>query len=327
MKFVFVDKLKSAMEIAFKTNENIILYGKGGHGKSEFTEAFFKDKGITPFVKTLGSGTTTDSLFGGIDIQLFEKTGKIEYLVENSFMNFEYVVLEELFDSPDYILEQLKDILTSKRFRNGTQIFPLKTKLIVCCTNKTRDEFSKNDSLRALMERFPLEIKVEWPNYTQVSYSYLFKEVMGKGYKELEYILAKLHQSGTTVSPRIAIKAARMIDECGLDCLDFIAEFGGKNKPLVDAEREKYKNVSVIEELLEKMLETKDEIGKANVTNIDGIKECKKLIKRTEALIAQAKTKKSDDETLDRVNKIIAQVSSIVKNKKDEMERILKENE
>src|SRR4029078_3038105 len=113
----------------------------------------------------MGSGTTTDKLFGGLDLKLFNEEGKIQYLVENSFMNDEFVIFEELFDAPDYILEQLKDILSSGVFRNGTQVFPIKTKLIICCTNKTREQFSKNDSLKALMERFPLEHEVKWDSY------------------------------------------------------------------------------------------------------------------------------------------------------------------
>jgi hypothetical protein len=39
---------------------------------------------------------------------------EFEYLVENSFMNHEYVVFEEMMDAPDFILEQLKDILSSR---------------------------------------------------------------------------------------------------------------------------------------------------------------------------------------------------------------------
>lgn len=326
-KFVFAENLEKSLEVAFGSGENIILYGKGGHGKSEFTEWFFDNKGITPFVKTLGSGTTTESLFGGIDIKTFEKTGKLEYLVENSFMNYEYVVLEELFDAPDYILEQLKDILTSKKFRNGTQVFPIKTKLIVCCTNKTREEFSKNDSLKALMERFPLEYKVEWKNYTRTSYNFLFKTVMGKSFTQLEYILEKLHQNGTTVSPRTAIKAAKMVEACGQDCLEFIAEFSGKNADIVKVEIEKYKNVQIIVEIREKMEVLMKELGSRDLKTIEGIKEMKTDVKKLEALITTLKTKKVDDDVLAENNKYISKISAVIKKRKDELEQILKENE
>lgn len=326
-KFVFAEPMQKGLDIAFKTGENIVLYGKGGHAKSEFTEQFFAEKKIEPFVKTMGNGTTTESLFGGIDIKVFEKEGKMEYLVENSFMAHEYVVLEELFDAPDFILEQLKDILTSKKFRNGTQIYPIKTKLIVCCTNKTREEFSKNDSLKALMERFPLEVKVEWTNYTRTSYNYLFKEVLGKDYPMLEFIMEKLHQNGTTVSPRTAIKAAKMFEECGEDCLDYIAEFTGKNASIVKVERDKFRNVSLVIGLRKTINDLVDEVKKCNITTIEGIKDCKTKIKKIEVAIGAMKNKKIDDELLQENQKLVEKVSKIIATRQQEMEKILKENE
>lgn len=319
-KFVFTNDLEKAMDISFLTEENIILFGKGGHAKSEFTTEFFKSKGINPFVKTMGSGTTTDSLFGGIDIALFNTTGKLEYLVENSFMNHEYVVFEELFDAPDYILEQLKDIITSKKFRNGTQEFDIKTKLIICCTNKTREEFSKNDSLKALMERFPLEYKVEWDSYTRETYNFLFQTVLGKAYPELEFILEKLHLNGTTVSPRTAIKAAKIIDSCGnLTCLDFIADFSGKNKDLVKEELKKYKNVAVINKLIEEISVMATQCELIPLNTLDGIKAAKAMVKQMEASIKTLGAKKADDDMIGRRNEALSRFNDYINSKNQQI--------
>jgi MoxR-like ATPase len=234
--FVFMDKSVSILDIGLKTGKNIVLYGPGGHGKSELTMAYLAEKGIDPYVITMGTGMTTDRLFGGLDIPTFEKTGKIEYLVENSFMNSEYVVFEELFDAPDFILEQLKDILSSKVFRNGTQIFPIKTKFIICCTNRTREEFSKNASLKALMERFPLELNVVWDNYTEASYSKLLETKFGEGNVDpiIPYLLQEYHRGGITISPRVAVTAYTVYEECGPDSLSFIAEFAKKPTLIAD---------------------------------------------------------------------------------------------
>jgi hypothetical protein len=228
--FVFMDKSINILDIGLKTGKNIVLYGPGGHGKSELTMAYLAEKGINPYVITMGTGMTTDRLFGGLDIPTFEKTGKIEYLVENSFMNHEYVVFEELFDAPDFILEQLKDILSSKVFRNGTQIFPIKTKFIICCTNRTREEFSKNASLKALMERFPLELNVVWDNYTEASYNKLLETKFGSGNVDpiIPFLLQEYHRGGVTISPRVAVTAYSVFEECGPDSLNFIAEFAKK---------------------------------------------------------------------------------------------------
>lgn len=241
--FVFMDKSLNILDIGLKTGKNIVLYGPGGHGKSELTMAYLAEKGIDPYVITMGTGMTTDRLFGGLDIPTFEKTGKIEYLVENSFMNNEYVVFEELFDAPDFILEQLKDILSSKVFRNGTQIFPIKTKFIICCTNRTREEFSKNASLKALMERFPLELNVVWDNYTEVSYNKLLETKFGQGNVDpiIPFLLQEYHRGGITISPRVAVTAYTVYEECGPDSLNFIAEFAKKPALIADTLK-KYQN-------------------------------------------------------------------------------------
>ena len=234
--FVFMDKTAKVLEIGFETEKNIVLYGPGGHGKSEMTMAFFAEKGIDPYVITMGTGMTTDRMFGGLDIPTFNNTGKIEYLVENSFMNHEFVIFEEMFDAPDFILEQLKDILSSGTFRNGTQSFPIKTKFIVCCTNRTRDEFSKNMSLKALMERFPLELNVVWDNYTDISYNKLLEERFGEGNVDpvIPFVLQEYAKNSIIISPRVAITAYSVYEKCGAEALGYIAEFAKKPKLVAD---------------------------------------------------------------------------------------------
>jgi hypothetical protein len=236
-KFVFMDKTVNILNVGYSTCKNVILYGPGGHGKSEITLDFLKAKGIDPFIQTMGTGMTTDRLFGGLDIPTFETTGKIEYLVENSFMNHEYVIFEELFDAPDFILEQLKDILSSGVFRNGTQIFPINTKFIICCTNRTRDEFSKNMSLKALMERFPLELNVIWDNYTEISYNKLLESKFGVGEVDpvIPYLLQEYAKNSITISPRVAVTAYQVYDQCGPESLSFIAEFAKKPSLIAEA--------------------------------------------------------------------------------------------
>ena len=93
--FVYMDDVNKILNVALNTQENVILFGKGGYGKSEYTIEFLKELGIEPFVLTMGSGMTTDRMFGGLDLKTFNETGKLEYLVQNSFMNHEFVIFEE----------------------------------------------------------------------------------------------------------------------------------------------------------------------------------------------------------------------------------------
>ena len=289
-KFVFMDKTSSILEIGYSTCKNIVLYGPGGHGKSEMTLEFLKEKGIVPYVITMGTGMTTDRLFGGMDIPTFEKTGKIEYLVENSFMNHEYVVFEEMFDAPDFILEQLKDILSSGIFRNGTQIFHIKTKFIICCTNRTRDEFSKNMSLRALMERFPLELNVIWDNYTEISYNKLLESKFGVDNVDpvIPYLLQEYAKNGITISPRIAVTAYQVYDQCGPDSLSFIAEFA-KKPSLISEVIKKFEATIKFRELSTGINELIDKINGLSLNTTADEKMYKGLLKDLTNMITDIK--------------------------------------
>lgn len=262
-KFVFMDKALKILDAGIKTEKNVILYGPGGHGKSELTLEFFYSKNINPYVITMGSGMTADRLFGGLNIPVFQNEGKIEYLVENSFMNHEFAIFEEMMDAPDYILEQLKDVLSSGVFRNGTQVYPIKTRFIVCCTNKTREEFAKNDSLKALMERFPLELNVVWDNYTEIAYNKLLETRFGEGTIDpmMPFLLQEYVKNGINISPRIALDAYVIYEECGPESLAFIAEFAKKPAIINDALKKfqstvKFKEMGAdIEEILNRLSE------------------------------------------------------------------------
>jgi MoxR domain in the MoxR-vWA-beta-propeller ternary systems len=260
-KYVFMDKAMAILDVALKTEKNVILYGPGGHGKSELSYDFLVEKDLIPYVLTFGSGMTADRLFGGLNIPVLKDTGKIEYLVENSFMNHEYVIFEEMMDGQDHLLEQLKDILSSGYFRNGTQVFKIKTKLIIGCTNKTRAEFSKNNSLRALMERFPLELNVMWDNYTETAYKTLLEKRFGEIDPMMPFLLQEYSRNSIIISPRIALDSYEIFEVCGPDSLMFIAEFVQKPNLIKDSLKKfeatiKFKEAGAnVEDLITKLTE------------------------------------------------------------------------
>lgn len=229
-RFVFMDKTLAVLEAGIKTGKNVVLYGPGGHGKSEIALEFLLEKGITPYIMTCGAGLTAEKLFGGFDIKEYNESGKLHYLLDNSLFNHEYVILEEMMDAPDYILETLKDSLSSGFYRNGSQVYTIKTRFIIACTNKTRADFSKNDSLKALMERFPLEHNVIWDNYNKLTYNTLLERTFGEGKVDpvIPFILEEYHISGITISPRIALDSYEIYEVCGPNDLTFIADFAKK---------------------------------------------------------------------------------------------------
>lgn len=163
-KFINTSEISDVLKNAMKNSMNLIIYGKGGYGKSEMvTELFsgpeFKDM---VFVKSLSEATTEEDLFGGINVKKLSDTGVVEYNCENSFANKEIVVFEEIFDANPRVLAALKDTLTAKEIRNGNQRFPMKTKVIIGLTNRTYDEVIQDNSTEALTQRFPLSFKLEY---------------------------------------------------------------------------------------------------------------------------------------------------------------------
>lgn len=223
-KFIYSDDVVDVLIAAIESGRNALLWGRGGHGKSEITELVLNklyEAGHLkelPFIQAFGDGLTTEKLFGGMNIKKYKEHGVIEYLPENSFMNHEIVVFEEIFDAPANLLLELKDIMTSKKFRQGTEVFDVKTKVYIGLTNKSKEEFAdKDDSLKALAERFALTLKVEWNKYTAKDFRLLFKKVFGDNYyadnqgklDTLASIAEMNNTEGTSfISPRTAVAAA-----------------------------------------------------------------------------------------------------------------------
>jgi molybdopterin converting factor small subunit len=171
-----------------------------------------------------------------------------------------------MMDAPDFILEQLKDILSSGQFRNGSQVFDIKTRFIIACTNKTREEFAKNPSLKALMERFPLEHNVIWDNYNEASYNTLLEKRFGVGKVDpiIPYLLQEYSRANITISPRIALDCYEIYEVCGPDSLIFIAEFAKKPTLISEALSKfeatvQFKKMGAdIQDLIQEMASTKN---------------------------------------------------------------------
>lgn len=239
-RYVYSAKNIDALETAFNRNKNIVLWGPPGEAKSSLSVDFLALKGITsPYIMSLGMGSKTEDLFGAINIEEFTKNSKVIYNVEESFMNHEYVIFEEAFDAPAELLSQLKDILSSGWFRKGNQQFKIKTKLVIICTNVDRKIYAKNPSIKALMERFPLEKKFEWEKYNAVTYGHLIRTVQGDEYAHplLLTILEEFAKKDNKISPRIALEASELLYHCGIECLDLIADLNSDPELLKEAKK------------------------------------------------------------------------------------------
>lgn len=217
-EFIFTDEISRMLELGFGSGKNLIIFGPGGHAKSEMIKTVIQDLGLESetFFQFFGEGMDESKLFGGLDFRKLEEQKLLEYHPERSFLNSRFAVFEELFDAPASVLLALKDTLTARELRNGAQRFPMRTEVIICLTNKQPSEISElGPAAHALIERFPLQLNLQWKDYSANSYKMLFEKVAPRlggpilnGFKPiLAEILAKATAEGNFVSPRTAVHA------------------------------------------------------------------------------------------------------------------------
>lgn len=213
---------------AWNCGENCILFGPGGYGKSDAAVLFadyLRDKGLVstpPFVLAFGQGMTEERLLGGLDIKRFQSEGEIIYNLQRAFVSSEVVIFEELWDAFPGVLLILKDILQSRMVRMGEQSYPIKTKIVIAATNRSRDEVVSDLSTAALMERFVFEREVCWTSWLPSDYEGAFRAGAGDDSdiaREVAAICAAASEGEYKISPRTAGKALKSAKYNGLQSL------------------------------------------------------------------------------------------------------------
>lgn len=245
-RFIKTDEVASILSLAFTSNKNAIIFGPAGHGKSDMlkyiTNALIpkrcpninggscngacecpeEDKISDVFVQSFGEGMDEAQLWGGVDMGKLQdpENPRLEYAPQYSFLNYSFAIFEEIFDAPATVLLSLKDTLTARELRNGYQRYPMKTRCVVALTNKRPEEISKlGPSAHALIERFPLQLNLQWDSYEYADFKELFDKVYPSNEhrgisdikKTLAELLASAHAKSQFVSPRSAIHALECV--------------------------------------------------------------------------------------------------------------------
>lgn len=240
-KFVHMDGFGEILAMALRTGENVILWGPAGQAKSELVEHILTALNLSPFAKIQACdiGTEVASLFGGINFKALNENGQLEYALEESIFGKEIAVLEEVFDASPEVLASLKNALTAKMVYTENKAFPVRTRSIIACTNRSPEEIAKlGESYRALIDRFPLQVEVKWPSYKSDDYLAMFLKRGHAATPQIQRIADILAKSGSKdkpITPRTAMKALKFaIDHAamrGKSAIDSEAVYALRHMP------------------------------------------------------------------------------------------------
>lgn len=231
-RFVKYEQVARAIALGLQSNQNVIFWGPAGHGKSEMVEDALRGLGLwtvdnatglpahdtSTFIQSFGEGLTEDQLWGGIDLKAMEDDKVIKYHPEHSFLNKDIAVFEEMFDAPAICLLPLKHTITQKVLAKGGIYYPMRTKSIIVCTNKNPEDLqAMGPSHQALVERFPIQLKVEWQSYNAEDYAEMMAHHKNANMfhddmiNALADIISKVSKAGTFISPRTAMWAMGLV--------------------------------------------------------------------------------------------------------------------
>lgn len=172
-KFILMDEVADALYNAITLRQHIMLYGQGGHAKSELAEyavgLFYKPEDT--FILSVDRHTPQAALTGPTNVPELMR-GNYTLVVQQSIMAHKAAIIEEGLDSR--VISGLKDLLTRGRFCTGDVCYDMKTEFIILCTNHTPEDWAQNASDMALLRRFHYRVKVEWKKYKEENFMKMF---------------------------------------------------------------------------------------------------------------------------------------------------------
>jgi len=224
--FIHVQHIIEGMFVAHSMGENFLMYGPGGHGKSEIALAFLRNfyEETDIFMCQFGKGTRLEQILGHINLKAFTETGVLTFNFENGFLNKKAAIFEEMLDAPANLLEALKDVLMRGAYCVGEEVcYTSMCNMIVSCTNYDPSGWATNESEKAFIERFPYRANVKWPSYTDTDFEEMFKR-RGVSNPAFARMMAYAHEQGQAISPRTAMKAVKAYKKFGLKGIEQIGD-------------------------------------------------------------------------------------------------------
>lgn len=215
--FVKCDEFAEVIHMAIHAGDNAIIYGDGGYGKSDMMRYLLKEAGVYDdvFISSFGEDSTESQLWGEVNYKMLAAGEGFVYRTEDSFINKEFAVMEELLDAPVNTLLALKDCLEAKELRKGVQRVEMKTQCIIAFTNKSPQEVEEmGEYARALMSRFRIEYQHGWRTHEYDDYKELLTKRFPSGDSKTIDLASQVFEilsRRKNVSPRIAIAGCKFM--------------------------------------------------------------------------------------------------------------------
>ena len=227
---VFMDSIVESIWTGFVMGENVLLYGKAGHGKTDILKLVCNILKIPLNIKLVHVSSSVEHFLGIPDMKKLRDESRLEYAWHQTIFSLPGIIgLEEGLDGQGDTLSAMKDIITESGLRDLNNFFPSLASSFVITTNKDPQDYVTDESISAFVnDRFLHKREVKWPAYTHSEYISMFKVIFNeKTFNEnktnlsiLSLMCEKKFNQGKMVTPRTAYKAAKQMLSLGLKSLN-----------------------------------------------------------------------------------------------------------
>lgn len=241
---------------AITTNRNLLLHGPGGYGKSEIVskalELLKKTSRIIPCDAYMDPSVFT----GATDIIALRDRGVISKTTNGVvFLEEGVVVMEEGLDAPPAALLSLRDTLQRRYFCCNGVCHAIGTTSVIICTNVNPLKWASDESRRATLNRFQLNLKVEWTSHEAADYEEMLtlRGFSSSISKTVSQLVVAGNSAGKAINPRTAVSIASLFQDCGID-IEIVENCDSITSSAFAAMKEKWDEVkvrSLADEILE----------------------------------------------------------------------------
>lgn len=202
--FINTDTFANVMELAIVSGIPIMIYGKGGYGKTEMIKEVFNHiDGSSAMLEC--DPETTASLIKGGAIARTTKTDKEDitlahYNVGASILRNHAFFYEEMLDASFQALSVLKAIITNKQLTLNGEVVDSINKLLVAATNvNPYDRIeqlppSEANSYDAFLQRFII-VRHEWDTHDNSDYNRLLRASVVENKDTSKISIAQIDES------------------------------------------------------------------------------------------------------------------------------------